>query len=143
MGGTTKQIPTAEVSAAIAAQCKARADRLTIFFRLHKSGEVFYSKGYTRVKKRNSYTVRYRGHCFGQTQYFAFIDALPFAAISKFLCTHPLHTVIPFISDVLYPIFPSSQYDIVDIRDIDEKCIFVHSDSEYFIVRMCNACAGD
>ena len=100
--------------------------RVSSFLRLQRNSEVFYSKEYTRVKIRNSYTISYHGGgelCFGQILYFILVEKKAAAVISvlKALPIPPEFTPCKFI----VPVETTSCMEVVDVCDIVSKCIFV------------------
>ncbi len=130
---------------------------VSIFKRLEKGGEVFYCSSYSRVKRRNSYTVSYmsgevyysnqRLHniyyfagtevVYGQIQFFTIFKNKPAVVIRKLLklpvfeCFAPCKTVIPV---TLEP-----ELKIVTVSNIKQKCIVVRvsADNCYLVQFPC------
>ena len=62
------------------------ADITTVptFQRLKRDREVFFCQQYSRVKRRNSYTIAYRQH-YGHILYFTLLKNRPVAVVKKLL----------------------------------------------------------
>ena len=92
-----------------------------IFKRLYKDRQTFYSAHYTRVKKRNSFTITYGpGEQIGQVQYFAIFRGKPAAVIRKVSRQEGSSNLAPIIAVEL-----TLELAIVDITQIREKVIFM------------------
>ena len=99
-------------------------DRATIknFFKLRIGSELFYSEQYTRVVKRNSYTILYKkGNTFyfGKVQYWC-VNRHMIASVQRLVVTSKdpfIHCSIPIAK-----VQEQSHY-VIDICDICEKCI--------------------
>lgn len=108
-------------------------DRATIktFYKLRIGSELFYSKRYTRVIKRNSYTILYKkgDRCyFGEViQYFS-INQCVVASVQRLVVT----SKDPFIHDSIpiAKVQEQSLYDVINICDIYEKCVYVEIDND-------------
>ena len=65
--------------------------------RIWKNGQVFYSQEYTRVKKRNSYTVLLAGGAFAKVQYFLWYK--PTGEVMAVCYEVPINNDKPFFLD--------------------------------------------
>lgn len=107
-----------------------------ISFRLHIRDEVFYCKNYTRVKKRNSYTVLYEaeGHFhYGAIVQFYIVGKDAIACIQRMLVTsmQPFSDSIPIVQ-----VEQKDDLDVVNVRMIHEKCLCIEiDDSTTYICR--------
>ena len=61
----TKVLPPSEADL-ISNFFGANISKISLFKRLKKGDDIYYSAIYTRVKRRNSYTVFYSGQFYGQ-----------------------------------------------------------------------------
>ncbi len=116
--------------------CTEDADLLTIFYgtsttftaipvfqRLYKDGQIYFCQQYSRVKRRNSYTVQYSEGLYGQIMYFTFFNNRP-AAVMKKLSVLPISEVmLPTRS--LTPVQTSDDIDIVHVDAIQQKLFFI------------------
>lgn len=67
--------------------------------RVWKNGQIFYSQEYTRVKKRNSYTVLLAGGAFAKVQYFLWYK--PTGEVMAVYYEVPINNASPFfLNDV-------------------------------------------
>ena len=99
-----------------------------VVFRLHIRDGIFNCKNYTRVKKRNSYTVLYeaRGHFhYGKIIQFYVVRKAAVACIQQMVVTsmHPFGESIPIVQ-----VEQRDHLDIVDVRMIHEKCLCIEVD---------------
>ena len=96
---------------------------IRIFYRVRLGEEVFFSVKYTRVKKRNSYTILYNKGVFRFgliVQYFW--D--PIALVQK------LRVTARFMEDIpIFSVRKLDEYDVINVCDIQEKCMYVEVDS--------------
>ena len=104
-------------------------DKLQTFYRLLLNEEVFFSQMYSRVKKRNSFTVLFSIHGkynFGSILRYFVISGIPVAVIKYFkvVCQPCVHSVQE--SDVHF---------VVPVHDIKEKCIFLEVSNCMYIAR--------
>lgn len=66
------------------------------FRRLSRGDEVFFCEQYSRVKRRNSYTVTYEnGHKYGQIVYFTLFKNRPAAVIKKLVMLPAIEMFLP------------------------------------------------
>ena len=96
------------------------------FYRVRLGEEVFCSAKYTHVKKRNSYTILYNKGVFRFgliVQYFC-IKWDPIALVQKLRVTARFKEDIPIFS-----VRKLDEYDVINVCDIQEKCMYVEVDS--------------
>ena len=89
--------------------------------------EIFFSAKYTRVKKRNSYTILYNKDGmlrFGLVLQYFCIKRQPIALVQKLIVTARFKEDIPIFS-----VRKSDEHDIINVCDIKEKCMYVEVDS--------------
>ena len=108
-------------------------DRATIktFYEVWIGSELFYSKQYTRVIKRNSYTILYKkgDRCyFGKVLQYYFVNQNVIASVQRLVVT----SKDPFIYDSIpmVKVKEQSLYDVINICDIYEKCVYVEIDND-------------
>ena len=114
------------------------------FLRVLRYGrEILFSVKYSRVTVRNSFTVEYYSNhdqcsSYGQILYFVCLNDQPAAVIKKFNagCVpddfHPVRIIIPVES--------SPTIEIIDVNNIEEKCIFVQiSDTVMYVIKFPDA----
>lgn len=113
------------------------------------NSHIFFSQCYGRVKTRNSFTIMYNGNSFGQVQYYLCIEKFTFAIVHRFEVTElcAIHFSLPFsnLDHVILPVHvPSSPYvDLVNVNDINEKCIYVPTSPTQYIIRFCKVSIGE
>ena len=94
---------------------------IQIFKRLYKDGETFYCEHYTKVKKRNSFTIIYGpGQNYGQLQYFAIHQGKPTAVVRRLSRQEGSSYLVPIV-----PVIITTELVIIDIKQIKEKVIFI------------------
>ena len=110
-------------------------DTMQVFYRLQLCTELFYSKKYGRVKKRNSYTIAYTSTsaatqqlCFGEVIFFFVINGIPFATINKFETEQAVqHFQLPVdcrvLNGAMYHIVSRSS-SVIRAESILFKCLF-------------------
>lgn len=99
-------------------------ESISTLYRLRQEEEIFFSAKYTRVKKRNSYTVLYYKEGvlrFGSVIQYFYIKWHPTALVQKLTVTARFREDIPIFS-----VRKSEEYDVCDIK---EKCMYVEVDS--------------
>lgn len=114
-------------------------DKLQTFYRLLLNEEVFFSQMYSRVKKRNSFTVLFSIHGkynFGSILRYFVISGIPVAVIKYFkvVCQaagHRFGINIPCVHSVQ----ESDIHFVVPVHDIKEKCIFLEVSNCMYIAR--------
>ena len=98
-------------------------ESISTFYRLQLKEETFFSVKYTRVKKRNSYTILYsKGGMlrFGSIlQYFWH----PIVLVQKLIVTARFKEDIP-----IYRVRKLDEYVVINVCDIKEKCTYVEVD---------------
>ena len=94
------------------------SERVSVFYRLSLNRTLYYSAKYGRVKKRNSFTVKYISNdgniAYGQIQYYV-CNALMLAVIKKVspcgLLHEIVHITIDTLDKVLLPVSFLGVYD--------------------------------
>lgn len=101
---------------------------ISTFRRLCKDGEVFFCEKYSRVKRRNSYTVAYicassglRHH--GQILYFALLKNRPAALLKKAVELPAGEQFLP--TTAVFPVQVTSDLEVIGVPTIQEKVIFI------------------
>ena len=140
VGATSTRKPSPEV-----AQLLNEPESITTFTRFLKDN---YSKEYSRVKTRNSYTVGFRDGIassnimFGQILYFMIFNNQAMAIINVLMPSSSQAAFQLTFSDIDSRVFPvSSTTDVkaVTVENIVEKCIFVSvGDDKNFVARFCS-----
>lgn len=111
--------------------------KVSSFLRLRRNGEVFYSKMYTRVKIRNSFTIAYNAdsdQCsYGQIMYFILVYNKPAAVIS---ILRPL-PILPSFNpcEFIVPVETTHSVVVIDVCAILCKCVFVEVSSSSYVVK--------
>lgn len=107
-------------------------DKLT-FHRLIIGSDIYFSKEYGRIEKRNSYSVLYRYQSqllFGQIRYFVLQEPAVFAVIDRFqTCT----------SNLAYQLMEaslSSIVDVVEIVNIVGKCFCICTGDKMYVAQL-------
>lgn len=115
---------------------------LTTMYRAEINGNLYYSKQYMRVKKRNSHTVSYNlegSKCFGFIECYIFVHNR-FIAVIKHI--HPLQvtckdyfhlTCSPRCCDRIVPVTLMDSFSAVFIPNIIEKCLFIDFGYQQYI----------
>ena len=98
LGGTTITLVEDDILRQIPEQF--RRERTQTFFRLELKGEVFYSKLYSRPKKRNSYTICYSSD-----------SEEKYGRITKFLCLQE-YGVFAVVSPLVPTSLPSEAFGL-------------------------------
>ena len=108
------------------------------FKRLQKNGQIFFCKEYTKVKKRNSYTVIYLSGKYGQILYFTWHSGKAAAIVNELL---PLPPVFAPAAPIV-PVEVITRNVIIDIAEVIEKLVFVKvSNTVAYVVKF--PCALD
>ena len=118
---------------------------LTVTYRAECQGITYYSRQYTRVKKRNSYTVMYMDSGvkhFGLIEYFAFVQQRLIAILNPLIpvrtsCKQHFHLSTDVL-DTLSFIIPVARMDSVKCCFVEEftaKCLSVNFGTEYYILK--------
>ena len=81
---------------------------------------MFFCQKYSRVKRRNSYTITYRQH-YGHILYFTLLKNRPAAVVKKVL-TRPNDS---FPSSFITPVQVTTELEVIDIDAILCKVIFI------------------
>ncbi len=107
---------------------------IQVFYRLQLCTEIFYSRKYGRVKKRNSYTVAYNSITteqlrFGEIIFFFVINGIPFATINEFKTEQAVeHFQLPLdfsiLNGIIYPVVTRcSIATVIKAESISYKCV--------------------
>lgn len=118
------------------------------FNRVFLHGSVFHSKSYTRVHKRNSYTVKYNseeGYKYGQIQCFCKVGDGADTTVCALMQTFQVlgnvrneHTMLHITSVQL-----EDNVIAVQIHNISRKCVFMDINGEIFISEVPNVFESD
>jgi len=118
------------------------------FNRVFLRGLVFHSKSYTRVHKRNSYTVKYmseEGYKYGQIQCFCKVGVGADTTVCALMQTFQVlgnvrneHTMLHITSVQL-----EDNLIAVHLHRISRKCVFMDIDREIFISEVPNVFESD
>lgn len=107
---------------------------VSIFRRLTMDGEVYFCQLYSRVKRRNSYTVAYGDQQYGQIMYYTIHKNKP-AAMLKKLVLLPLHEAF-LPSKSIIPVVVTDYLEVVGVESIQQKVIFIStSDTITYIAK--------
>ena len=109
---------------------------VSIFKRLEPRGEVFFSRSYARVKVRNSFTILYNDHNYGEIEYFIQYRGKAAAMVRKFRL---LSTPASFKPCSLLAV-GEGDLEVIALDCISEKCMFINiSDSDDYVIQFpCN-----
>ena len=110
---------------------------LPTFKRLSRDGEVLFCKNYSRVKRRNSYTVSYMTSCecrYGHIMYFTLLKNQPAAVIRRLSVLPNGDQFLP--TRAVFPVEVSVELEVIHISEIKEKVIFMSiSDTASYIAK--------
>jgi hypothetical protein len=103
------------------------------FKRLSRGGEVFFCLEYSRVKRRNSYTVTFGDdHQYGQIMYFVMWNNRPAAVVKKLAALHVPEQFQP--ENGIVPVSVSETLVVINVCDIHLKLVFITtSDSTFYV----------
>ena len=117
-----------------------------IYQRCRINGVLFYSKLYTRSKKRNSFTVTYYNGAvlYGQIEYFLCIDVekscFVYAYITEFQkdCDNKAHfnlqhNALDYGVARIVPVSVSGQKILVEVNSLLCKCVYVNVASQNYV----------
>lgn len=142
VGGTSSRTPPPEL-----AQLMNEPQSITTFTRVLKDNVIFYSKEYSRVKTRNSYTVGFMDATtsnimFGQILYFVILNNEAMAMINVFTSSSAQCAFQLTFNDLdsrVFPVSSTTHVVAVPVVNIKEKCIFVSVGvDKNFIARFCS-----
>lgn len=136
LGAMKITVPSRPVCEQLQLYFQQTIDSVKTFYRMRICDEIFYCKNYTRVKKRNSFTVLYEKECmfhFGMIIQFYMVDKVAVALVQTMtvLSTHP------FCEDSIPTVQVKEQeavWDVIDVHMIREKCICVEIDDDTLYV---------
>ena len=109
------------------------------FLRASIGNVVYYSKGYTRTKTRNSHTICYRGldnsEKFGLVQYFLSLAKETVAIITPLSPTHnyPFPRQLVELKKRIVPVTESSAIDVIPVRLFLFKCVYITSCAVHYV----------
>ena len=113
-------------------------DTMQVFYRLQLCTELFYSKKYGRVKKRNSYTIAYSSAsaatqqlCFAEVIFFFVINGLPFELNRLFNIFNCQLTAV--LNGAMYHIVSRSS-SVIRAESILFKCVCSDIQSTCYVV---------
>ena len=121
------------------------SDSVLKFYRATIRRTLLFSKQYSRVKTRNSYTVSYRGErnpesiLWGQIQYFISTRGIAFAIMKQFTedisCQRifRLPNSVSALDGRIVPVKESGSIGLVLLDKIIQKCVFVDCLSHAFV----------
>ena len=113
--------------------CGEEVSSIATFRRLSVDGEVFFCRHYSRVKRRNSFTVTYKGKNgdvnLGQIEYFAIRKKQPTALMAKI---EKLTPCFPYTKSV-YPVTFTHNLEVIHAQAILHKVIFISLQSATYI----------
>lgn len=98
-------------------------ETIPTFNRLERNGDMFFCQQYTRVKKRNSFTIEYGPGKFGQIYYFILHEGKAAAVVQQLVLSPIPESFYP--TSTLVPAKLSDTYEIIDIETIVEKIVFI------------------
>lgn len=132
---------TDAVKAKVQSVCGVWVDHSSQFFRAMIRQKVFYSKSYTRLKSRNSYTVCYSedgAEKYGVIQYFLSLSEQTVAVITPLIITAS-PTCYPRELSVLCsrinPVVLDTVICVVPVNNIVCKCVFIDTGSAFYVAR--------
>ena len=140
VGATSTRKPSPEV-----AQLLNEPESITTFTRVLKDNIIYYSKEYSRVKTRNSYTVGFRDGIassnimFGQILYFMIFNNQAMAILMPSSSQAAFQLTFSDIDSRVFPVSSTTDVKAVTVENIVEKCIFVSvGDDKNFVARFCS-----
>ena len=116
---------------------------VTVIYRVELRGVMYYSMGYERVKKRNSYTVAYLdsdgSNKFGLIEYFIFVHNKVVVVLQELnpVSSCKEHFQLSTMGlDVMSFLFPVKTGERVFcfVQDITSKCLFLDLCSTQYVV---------
>ena len=118
------------------------------FTRAVIDGKEYYSQVYPRVTKRNSYTVCYSEDGvtkYGFIKYFLSLPSLSVAVINKLtptsaFCYPPRLSIL---HSRIVPVKPESSIDVVSLRSLVCKCVYISFSSTNIYVSVLANCIAD
>ncbi|KAL9976985.1 hypothetical protein ACROYT_G014336 [Oculina patagonica] len=133
-------------------------DIIGTYYRVEKEGQTFFSALYTRVQRRNSYTVNYMYGChnnnkYGSIQFFLKHQSGLLALICPLEVSNDIGDILSLPHDIspeIKPLekhvttmgenftmarrcHPSTRLDVVEISEVWRKCVLVHYEDKTFI----------
>ena len=149
VGPTTLSLLPSEVAVFLDTQSRP----LPTFYRLltKEDTQILYSAHYTRVPKRNSFTVFFKdeNECllFGQIQYFV-VFAGDCKAVVKLLTSFDdpqvyFQLTFTSLNKHLFPVRCTDLIKIVPVSNIKDKCIFMNMDNNSYIARFTSQISFD
>ncbi|XP_064403498.1 uncharacterized protein LOC135348992 [Halichondria panicea] len=151
VGGNTLMLPSPTLQA-VCPEVR-RNSRINVFYRLSLQNCLYYSKKYHRVKKRNSYTVKFLSTggsvALGQIDYFILLDnsfllAVVTKAIPNALMHEKLNGAIEALDKVIVPVSFGPGVEVIPVLNILCKCVCVDIlSTEKYIILIPNTVFGD
>lgn len=148
LGGTTLTTIDETIRQQIPEEYCSENQRVQTFYRLQMKREVYYSKLYGRVKKKNSYTVQFihpssEDQCFGQIFKFISIEGYGVFAVMKPLsqCSCPSESfglTEPTLdyTGKIFEVKESNHLLLVPVKSIISKCIFIQFEQLSYVALM-------
>ena len=121
------------------------------FYRILIGSQMFYSAKYSRVKKRNSFTISFCKNSqtfFGKIQLFVIIDNLAYALTTCLVpdttscCHFNLPADLECLNSKCLPVL-DGPLCLIPVNCIAEKCIYVEVESTKYISRFPTTLALD
>lgn len=111
---------------------------LTTVYRVEVKGSLYYCKQYTRVQKRNSYTMAYTNPdgqpSYGLIECFIALENKIIAAFHKLSIVSHMIATAPGITHIM-PVAIESEMDCCFANDILFKCLFIDTGTETFVAK--------
>lgn len=114
-------------------------DRIKAFYRVVICDEIYFCSTYSRVFKRNSFTVLFKygnDYHFGKIIIFYLISSKPVAIIKKLRISNLDTSLFGVSTPVpIYHVIECDMFFVVPILNIVEKCVFISVADTSYIAR--------
>ena len=113
---------------------KEQLTEIFSFKRVQRKGEDFHSQSYTRVTRRNSYTVTYGGGKFALIKFYTLHKNKPAAVLQELNILTVPNSFTPTVNIVAVKV--TTQIVAISLEDIEDKCILIEiDDSNTYVVK--------
>ena len=128
VGRTEVRTLDARVRGIISKNFNISAEKATVFYRVTKMGETYYSKKYERTKARNSYTIQFQNgkkQMFGYINYFLSFSTYNVAVITPLEKTEEFcyPSTISILRRCIVPVRVGSSVCVVPLSSVHRKCV--------------------
>ena len=137
-----------EVADSLNQKFTIRADVASQFTREIVGGVKYYSQAYTRVTKRNSYTVCYKdggATHYGLIKYFLSLPNQSVAVLNKLSTTsdHCYARGLGILCSRVVPVKLQSSVEIIPVKSLISKCVYCSFSSTNIFIAVPPNCITD